>query len=110
MKSQANRLWQLKNASAGMVYLADRQAEGMCWWGNTVRQTFTGGCTIEGNINFEANARVSLLCSIAVGIIHSFLSLFNLESPTMQTEENVFIRSGKCTGPKVFGSVSSVAV
>lgn len=106
MKSQANRLWQLRNAGAGMVCLADRQAEGVSWWGNGLWKTLAGGCTIEGNLNFGANTRVSLLGSIAVGITHTFLSLFNLESPAMQIGEDVFICSGKCTGPRVFGSVA----
>lgn len=82
----------------------------MSCWGNGLWKTLAGGCTIEGNLNFEANTPVSLLCSIAVGITHTFLSLFNLESLTMQIGEDVLIWSGKCTGPRVFGSVSSVAV
>lgn len=94
MKSQANRLWQLRNAGAGMVCGRQR--------GNGLCKTLGGGCTIEGTLNFEANTGVSLLCSIAGGMIQIFLSLFNLESPAMQIGENVFICSGQCTGPKEF--------
>lgn len=79
-----------ENASAGIVCLADRQAEGVSWWGNQVQKTLAGGCAMQANLNFQANTQVSLLCSIAVGLTHSFLFLFNLASPTNANREGCF--------------------
>lgn len=73
-----------------IVYLADRQAERMGWWGNRVQKTLAGGCAIQENLNFQASAQVSLLCFIAVGLICSFLFLFNLVSPTNTNREGCF--------------------
>lgn len=62
---------------------------------------------MQVNLNFQADTQVCLLCSIAVGLTHSFLLFFNLQT---QIGKVVFIYSGKYAGPKVFDLISSVAM
>lgn len=79
-----------ENTSAGTVCLADRQAEGASWWGNRVEKTLAGDCTIQANLNFQANIQASLQCSISVGLREGCLFLFNLASPINTNRKGCF--------------------
>lgn len=78
--------------------LSGRQAgRGLSWGvGSAIESSWRRLCNTSKS-NFSSK-HIGLLCGIAVGLIHSFLFLFNLESPPKENREGCFHLAWKIHG------------
>lgn len=89
MKSQASVLWQLRVLVLALSpWQTGRQRAELGGVGSGIESSWRKLCN-RSKSNFSSK-HIGLLCGIAVGLIHSFLFLFNLESPPKENREGCF--------------------